>query len=422
MRIRFSALLLLALVAEVVSCTSVVRYDDRRDAIRPDAHYDALYPYYLELCALSQIRSNFTQHGSTPGHAVMFLKGACRDPESPFPLLRVCDEGLNLRDPDLGTGVSVNRILKNVNWLAIPGKQLFLFGNLEPDDVLNLERGIAAIDAAERAGTFEGVEAHEDYMPPEGDAEALLYLAAAEILGTDFALAFGRTSHCVRVPVERRGLEDAIEFLNGLNREYATGEADYNWSGYMDNCSHLVRNAFAAAGVWSHKSVGSYKLGQLLALSVPANEFADLVILTATFPIDDFDRIYSNRVLRRSLMERAWLPMRHGALMKIVPVHENNELYDTRMQIFMLRNPLRRWKAERVSELYRESRNTNLLANLKHYGNLYRKILAARPADWEEAAAGNQRAEARVAYYRYIDEQLTDVEEKLTILATGSGP
>ena len=31
------------------------------------ARYDALFPYYVELCAVSQIRANFTEHGGSPG-------------------------------------------------------------------------------------------------------------------------------------------------------------------------------------------------------------------------------------------------------------------------------------------------------------------------------------------------------------------
>jgi len=38
-------------------------------------------------------------------------------------------------------------------------------------------------------------------------------------------------------------LEEVIAFLNDKNREYAKGEADYNWSVWADNCAHTLRNA-----------------------------------------------------------------------------------------------------------------------------------------------------------------------------------
>ena len=51
--------------------------------------YDELYPSYVEFCAVSQIRPKFARHGGSPGHAVMFLKGVCRDRR--IPVIRVCD-------------------------------------------------------------------------------------------------------------------------------------------------------------------------------------------------------------------------------------------------------------------------------------------------------------------------------------------
>jgi hypothetical protein len=50
-------------------------------------------------------------------------------------------------------------------------------------------------------------------------------------------------------------LDPIIKFLNDKNREYAEGEADYNWSAWADNCSHTMRNALAAANIWSPLSV-----------------------------------------------------------------------------------------------------------------------------------------------------------------------
>ena len=33
--------------------------------------YDQLYPYYVEVCAVSQIRAKFAEFGGSGGHAVM---------------------------------------------------------------------------------------------------------------------------------------------------------------------------------------------------------------------------------------------------------------------------------------------------------------------------------------------------------------
>jgi hypothetical protein len=98
---------------------------------RPDPVYDQLFPYYVELCATSQFRSKLKGEGGVAGHAVMYIKGACKDEEAPFPQLREWRvAATRLDDPEHGAGVSVNRWFRNINWVAIPGYELFYQGNL----------------------------------------------------------------------------------------------------------------------------------------------------------------------------------------------------------------------------------------------------------------------------------------------------
>jgi hypothetical protein len=105
---------------------------------QPPPTYDELYPLYIELCAVSQIRAKFAKEGGSPGHAVMWLKGVCLDEDATYPKLRLCDPGeVDLADPENGTGISVNKVLKNANWLLVPGRSLFFHGNLTPDTVLD---------------------------------------------------------------------------------------------------------------------------------------------------------------------------------------------------------------------------------------------------------------------------------------------
>ena len=67
-------------------------------------------------------------------------------------------------------------------------------------------------------------------------------------------------------------LDEVIAFLNDKNREYAEGDAHYNWSVWADNCVHTLRNALAAANIWSPLSVQAVKLRQIFNLALPANE------------------------------------------------------------------------------------------------------------------------------------------------------
>jgi hypothetical protein len=90
---------------------------------------------------------------------------------------------------------------------------------------------------------------------------------------------FARSVFCARLPITAAMLDPIIAFLNDKNREYAEGEADYNWSAWADNCSHTMRNAVAAANIWSPLSVCTIKIPQIFNGAVPANEFVNLAEL-----------------------------------------------------------------------------------------------------------------------------------------------
>jgi hypothetical protein len=90
--------------------------------IRPDSIYEALSDHYVEMCVVSQYHLLEGDLGGIPGHAVMYLKGACREESAPYPRMRPCRYAtFDPKDPGYGAGVSVNRWFKNVNWIATPG-------------------------------------------------------------------------------------------------------------------------------------------------------------------------------------------------------------------------------------------------------------------------------------------------------------
>ena len=141
-----------------------------------------------------------------------------------------------------------------------------------------------------------------------------------------------------------------------------------------------------------------------------------LAILANTFPIEDYNQIYKDKVKRKSLLEYNWLPARHGALLKLIPVHQNNKLYDTKIRIFMFQNPFLKFKSRKVGELYRDSRYTEIEANLLSFKDHYETILEKRTAPWNEVQTMNVYEKTRESYYTYIENQLTDVNEKLALL------
>ena len=129
---------------------------------RPDAEYEKLFPYYVELCAASQFQSKLTGEGGGPaGHAIIYIKGACNDENTPFPQLRRCrGVATSLKDPEHGAGVSVNQLFKNVNWVATPGYELVFSGGPAPRERLTLARFRAVEQQAIAKGIYRGVTFH----------------------------------------------------------------------------------------------------------------------------------------------------------------------------------------------------------------------------------------------------------------------
>jgi hypothetical protein len=389
---------------------------------RPSTSYDQLFPYYVELCATSQFRSKLKGEGGIAGHAVMYIKGACKDERAPFPQLRRCRVvATELNDPEHGAGVSVGRWFRNVNWVAVPGYSLFYRGNLAMGERLTQAHFDATVRDVIDKGVYNGVDFH-DY-PRASGAASVENFVVNEGIGTDLALQFARSVFCARLPVTEKMLNEVIAFLNDKNREYAEGDADYNWSVWADNCVHTLRNALAAANIWSPLSVRTVKVLQLFNLAVPANEFVNLAELGTEGNIADYRQIQDDGPQRDALYEFGWLPTRHGALLKTLPVHEPNDLYDTRFRLFTLQSPLRMGKTEHAIELLSDNRFVDLDANLRYFREKYDAILSSRDDSRDRLASVRGTPYRRIErlHFDYVKNQRAEVEFMLDKLSTLNG-
>jgi hypothetical protein len=384
----------------------------------PDPIYDQLFPYYVELCATSQFRSKLKGEGGVAGHAVMYIKGACKDEQAPFPQLRRCRvAATDLNDPEHGAGVSVGRWFRNVNWVAIPGYELFYQGNLKFGERLTQAHFEATVRDAISKNVYKGVDFH-DY-PSASAAASLEDFVANEGIGTDLALQFARSVFCARVPVTAEMLDEIIAFLNDKNREYAEGDADYNWSVWADNCAHTLRNALAAANIWSPLSVQAVKFRQIFNLAVPANEFVNLAELGTEGNIEDYREIQRDGLRRDALHGFHWLPTRHGALLKTLPVHEPNDLYDTAFRLFTLQSPFTMGKTQHAIDLLSDERFVKLDTNLRYFHKKYDTILAGHDErrDMLASVRGTPYRRVERLYYEYIEAQRAEVESMLDRLS-----
>jgi hypothetical protein len=386
---------------------------------RADAAYEALVPFYIELCAGSQYQSKLTgERGGLPGHAVLYLKGACRIDDAPFPQLQRCPRvATSLDDPQHGVGISIDRYFKSVNWVAVPGYALFFEGDLAPGERLTRTQFDAVQQRVIAKKVYRGVTFHH-FPGAASDTDVQGFLRWSGT-GTDFALRFARSLFCARLPVTEGMLDQVIAFLNDKNREYFEGEADYNWSSWADNCSHTLRNALAAANIWSPLSVRAIKLRQIFNLAFPANEFVNLAELMSG-PIPSYRAIMRDRPRRDAFHEFHWLPSEPGALLQTLPVHSPNDLYDTRFRLFTLQSPFLMGKTRRAVALLSDRRLVDLAANLQYFAQRYDVILANydERRDTMASVRGTRFRRVERLYYHYIRDERDQVRAMLNRIAT----
>jgi hypothetical protein len=426
-----AAFVLVLLLAGCGDATAVLqrfllKTDDIIVERRPDPVYEHLFPYYVELCALSQwSRVDGQGRGNPFGHALMYIKGACKDETALFPQLRRCrGVATTFDDPEHGVGVSVGRWFRNVNWIAIPDHDLFYSGNLEHGERLTRAHFDATVRAAIDKGVFDGVELHPGWTQKE--RWELEDFVADQSITADFALQFSRNVFCARVPVTEVMLNEVVQFLNDKNYEYATGEADYNWSLLANNCVHTVRNALAAANFWRPMSVREVKIRHLFNLAVPANEFVNLSLLGTEGPIDDYRDVQEDDALRDAIHDFRWLPTRHGALVKTLPIHQPNDVFNTGFQLFLIQSPFRMPKTAGAVRLLSDQRYVDLKSNLLHFREKYDRILAGHDYRVDRLANVRGTPFRRIGrlHHDYIRAQRLDLEALLTRysqLANASG-
>jgi hypothetical protein len=209
-----------------------------------------------------------------------------------------------------------------------------------------------------------------------------------------------------------------MEYLNGLNDEYQSGQQDYNWSGYNDNCVHTLHNALAAAGIWKPKSVQSVKVQQLFNIAVPANTFVELAYLANRYPIERIDKIRDDELQWQNLTERDWLPSSPGTLVKSLSVHQENALYDTKFRLFVLEGWFTNATTRRARELLLDGRFAQIDANLHYFRQRYDRILERRkPNGWIDKLRGEEWRRDKAAYYAYIERRRARLDELFDELA-----
>ncbi len=391
--------------------------------------YSRLYPYYAELCAVSQIRKKpgfgVDTSGGWGGHSVFYLNGVCRDRDVNYPTVKLCD-GPDARDQ--GVGLSVNAHFKNANWVATDGPDFFFRGGLSPRERLTRAAYERARKEAERKGIYDGVIFHDevfDEMPRGMDRRDFMYDVS---IATDYAIGFGRDRYCARVPLTRAQMSKVVTYLNNENADYKDGKKEFRWNVLQNNCTHLAHNALAAAGVWDYWEVDRFFLFAAFDFPVPKNEFVNLMWRTNNTDLTDLRALYADDVVRRELMEYDRLPVEPGALAAAEPVIQDNDVYENRLRLIFYNEPLLGPYEYRYREIFSEPRYTQLAANLRYMATLYRQLAAEGkpPAGKSEGGKSAGACEADPAdegftsfcqrFYDHIGREAAAIEANLASL------
>ena len=340
--------------------------------------YAALYPYYVEFCAVSEIRKKpgsmvDIQGGGPGGHTVLYLNGVCKTGAG-YPELKLCDGDASGQ----GVGISVNAHYRNANWSAISGRDFFFHGDLAPGEAVTPASYARTQARAKAEGALDGIEFHDEVMrdKPAGlsDRDFKYEMSVA----TDYAIGFGRDRYCARVPIDRARMAGVIAYLNAVNQPYRLGVKLFQWDVLRDNCAHLTHNALATVGLWRHWPTDRALLVAAFDFPVPKNEFVNLMRRVNDLPIDDPEILWHDRELRSALTIQGWIATRPGGLAEAERAVGENAMYETDLRLIFFDEAITGTYRGRFDTIFRASRTTDLRSNLDHFAAVYDRILAAR--------------------------------------------
>jgi len=395
--------------------------------VSEDQHYAQVFPYYAELCAVSQLdkKSGFGAEISSGfgGHAVLYLNRVCRRQDTDYPVLQMCDEQEPRPGAD-GVGLSVNAHYSNAEWVAVEGRDFFFKGDLAPGEPLTRDTYRRVLDKARSKRIYDGVTFHDRVYDGMPDGFTRRSFQDEISVATDFAIKFGRNRYCGRIPVSRPQMVKIVDYLNALNAPYRSGGKVFDWNVLTHNCSHVNHNALAAAGLWDDWPMDRFLLVSMFDFPVPKNEFVNEMQRTNDMPIDDIEAIFDDEAARGMLLEEGRLPTEPGAIADLDGIAEPNEIYGTQSRIIFYDDPVLGIYQRRFNAILTEPRYFRLRDNLAYFSALYERMARDRkPLDWYLAKRKEESERDRNAfkvfyekYYDYLARQRRAVAQQLAVI------
>lgn len=345
--------------------------------------YAEMFPYYAELCALSELRKKpgfgVPIRSGMGGHSLLYLNGVRvhRDRDL-YPALELCPSAADAGRH--GAAISVNSHYRNANWVAFEGRDFVFHGALTQGAQLTREMYDDTQSQARMRGLLDGVAFHEHFYGKKPAGMSREFFKYEISVATDYAVCFGRDVYRARIPLSAVQMGVVVDHLNALNEPYRTGRDVYRWRLLNDNCSHVAHNALAAAGIWAPWPTGQFFARAAFRFPVPKNEMVDLALRANELNLEDPEVLFRDRYAREMLLAHGTLPTGPGALTSTAPaIAGRNEVYDTQsLRLIFYDNPFWGRYRPRFQRLFTEPRYTDLGANLRHFARRYRVAAAAR--------------------------------------------
>lgn len=343
-----------------------------------DKAYDELFPTYIEYATGTRVKPVLSDEGGIGGHAVVFIRGICKDETVPFPRVKLCDPLEKQKFPHDGVGISVDRNFKNANWVAIPGYDFLMNGSHVTGTPLDHDTMVKTYALAEEMKIFEGVTLHEGALPAYVTKENYTKELIKSAISTDFAVGYGRTVRKLRVPVAATKLSTMVEFLNKTNEPYLKGTAEFAWSMYTNNCAHLSSELFEIAGVRKAIPKQLPMPDQLFHLAIPGNGLITLQNETNFRNINPGHILDHDPELMNSILKDGDLPIGAGSISEKQFVIPDNHFYRTNLDRLILPpKPICNlpWSMWNTFRSVHDARFLEIGENLKYWAAKYRSAL-----------------------------------------------
>jgi hypothetical protein len=288
-------------------------------------------------CSVSQYNKSDAGPGGAGGHAIIYIKGACRDKSAGKPVLKVCGPGeFDRTDRNAGVTVSIDKSLKNTLYVVTDGIDMMFNGAALPGETVNEELIEKTIQKVIADKAMEGVQIHDNHKPLPGETPE--HFAARTGLGTDFALSFARQSECVFTPLSEKDVANMAKEANTRNAPYLAGKLVNNWDGMGRNCAHFVQNMFASIGVGKKVSVTNnpiLKALKFMTLFLPINDKGVAVprqVITnvasrVTAAIPSPAEMIRDGGMKQKIEKYGSLPQQPGSLVGVVAFLDKNDLF-----------------------------------------------------------------------------------------------